>query len=219
MARLTVPTTFRPALAKLSSLSDESAAQLLSAINSSTPISNPRVMATRIGPSVPSISPEDLTQIVNALFSLSAVRVLHKVAIPSFVDDVGDSLQSKKSDVDVAALKSRLEKLLQADSLIVGAKASAIQREHPNVLVDARILTDLRPVFEDGPESLRGAVVVHMLKLTCIRTNEPAEFFFALDDGDLEILQKTIARAETKSKALRDFMEKSGLPSIDPIKE
>jgi hypothetical protein len=176
-------------------------------------------MAAHIGPLVSTIPPDDLKQILNALFSLSAVRVLSKVPVQSFLTDVGDSLQRKKGDVDLVVLKSRLEKLLQADALIVGAKASAIQREHPNVFVNARILTDLRPVFGDGPESLRGAVVVHMLKLTCIRSNEPEEFFFALDDGDLDALQKTIGRAETKSKTLRAFMRGTSLSSIDPIDE
>jgi hypothetical protein len=218
LARLAVPATFRPALAKLSSLTDESAQELLAAINASPPLSNPKTMASRIGLSVPSIPSEDLNRILRALFALSAVRVINKVPIPGFLDDVCESVSTKK-EVNAVALKSRLEQLLQSEPLILATKASAIQREHANVVVNARILTDLRPVFLDGPESLRGAVIVHTLKLTCIQASDHREFFFALDDDDLGTLQKTIIRAEAKSKALRAFTEKSGLPTIDPGEE
>lgn len=219
MARLTVPLAFRPTLAKLSSLPDEAIQELLAAIASATPISNPKTMASRIGLFVPSIPSEDLYQIFRVLFSLSAVRVINKVSMPGFLEDVCESLQTRKGG-NTAALKSRLEQLLQAETLILATKASAIQREHANVLVNARILTDLRPVFLDGPESLRGAVVVHTLKLTCVQASSDArEFFFALDDDDLAILQKTIIRAEAKSRTLRAFTEKAGLPTIDPREE
>jgi hypothetical protein len=216
LARLTVPNAFIPALAKLSSLPDESVGELISALNSSTPALSPKAMASRLGPMTPSIQPGDLNGILEALMSLSAVRYINNVPISSFLDDVCESLSAKKADVNTAALKSRLGQLLQTAPVALAAKASTIQREHPNVLINARILTDLRPVFGDSPESVQAAVVFHNLKLTYMQCNESREFFVALDDQDLAMLQKTVIRAEAKSKALRTFAEKSGLPDLEP---
>jgi hypothetical protein len=173
-------------------------------------------MAAKLSPLAPSIQPGDLNGILEALLSLSAVRYINNVPVSSFLDDVCESLSAKKADVNTAALKSRLGQLLQTGSVALAAKASAIQREHPNVLISARILTDLRPVFGDSPESVQAAVVFHNLKVTYMLCNEPREFFVALDDQDLAMLQKTVARAEAKSKALRTFAEKAGLPDIEP---
>ena len=219
MARLTVPSSLIPHLAKLSSLSDESAEELLSALNSSTPILNPKMMASKVAPLVPSIQPEDLDGILGALFSLSSVRTINNISISTFLDDVYESLSAKKNDLNLAALKSRLGKLLQSAPVILATKASTIQREHSSIFVNARIFTDLRPVFGNGPESVQAAVVFHNLKITYVQCNESREFFVALDDEDLAMLQKTIVRAEAKSKAMRTFIEKSGLPDIDPTND
>jgi hypothetical protein len=199
----------------LAGLSEEASSELSAAIGSSKPVLNPKKMASRIGTSVPSISAEDLTKILSALFSLSAVRVLNRVPIPEFLDDVCESLHAKKNDSNSRALRSRLEQLLQADSVLLASKASAIQREHSHVLMSARVLTDIRPVFGEGPESFQAAIVTHSLKLTSIHSNQVQESFFALDDDDLIMLQKTIARAEAKSKTLRAFIESSGLPNLE----
>ena len=216
MPRLTVPNSLIPPLTKLSSLSNEAAEELFTALNSSTPILNPKIMASKIGPLTPLIKQEELSAILGALLSLSAVRTANNISISGFLDDVYESLSVKKSDVDIAALKSRLGRLLQAPSVILAAKASAIQREHPSIFANARIFTDVRPVFGDGPESMQAAVVFHNLKVTYVQCNESREFFVALDDEDLVMLQKAIVRAEAKSKAIRAFIEKSGLPDIDP---
>ena len=128
-------------------------------------------------------------------------------------------MRARKSDFDATVLRSRLDELLQVESIVLASKASAIQREHPNVLMSARVLTDMRPVFGDGPESLQGGIVIHSLKHTSIHSNQVQELFFALDDDDLVMLQKTIARAEAKSRTLRSFLENSGLPNMEPTQD
>jgi hypothetical protein len=62
--------------------------------------------------------------------------------------------------------------------------------------------------------NLRNSVTESLL--TSIHSDEVMESFFALDDDDLTMLQKAIARAEAKSKTLRAFIEKAGLPNMEP---
>jgi hypothetical protein len=153
---------------------------------------------------------------LSALFSLSAVRSLERVELATLSGDVVESLQSRKPlDVNTDVLRRRLEDLLGCQSLSLGAKASALQREHEKVLLDVRVFSDLRPIFGDDAENLSGAVVVHMLKLSYMREGQRQEIFLALDDEDLEKMQKVIVRAEGKSKAIRKFLSAASLPDID----
>jgi hypothetical protein len=213
-----VPSALKPALLMLAELPEASAIALISAVRSLKTILNPKKMAAAIRPEVPSIAGNELESLLKALFSLSAARVTNTVSIASFLDDVCESLDlEKKGAPDL--LRSRLEQLLRAEPIVLASKASAIQREHSNVMLNARVLTDVRPVFGDGPEAIRGAVITHSLKLTYIHSGELEESFFALDDEDLAKLQKAIVRAEYKSKAIRLFMDKSGLLGMEQDSE
>jgi hypothetical protein len=214
---LTIPEVFRPALAKLDSLPEEAAEELISAVPSMAPALSPKSAASKLATVVKSVSSRDLTQIAAALMALSSVRVLNKVALPEFVEDVCTSLKAFQAPgiKDCAALKSRLLRLLESESLVLSAKASALQREHSNVLLDIRVISDVRPLFPDGPETALGAMLVHSLKLSYLHNGDSREFYVALDDNDLASLQKVISRAETKAKALKSIIAKAGLVDLD----
>jgi alpha/beta superfamily hydrolase len=77
------------------------------------------------------------------------------------------------------------------------------------------VVTDVRPVFPDGPEAVRGAMIVHSLKLSYLHNNESEEFFVAMDDDDLASLQKAVSRAEAKSKTLKGVITKAEMVDLD----
>ena len=84
-----------------------------------------------------------------------------------------------------------------------------MRTEDERVFCQARILTDLRPVFgqviEDGPKAM---VVVHLLKLTFHKGSEKhQEFFVSLDGDDLKTLRGLIDRAEAKAKTLKSSIK------------
>jgi hypothetical protein len=214
---LTIPEVFWPALSKLAALNEESARKLIDAMRSTPPVLNPKSMAARLADSVQTISVEDLADMAGAMLALSSVRVVNQVAVSEFVHDVCDSLKGPRAPqiANRDVLVSRLTELLEAEPLILGAKASALQREHTNVLISARILSDIRPVFADGPEAAQGATIVHTLKISYLHDNDAREFFVAMDDADLSTIQKIVSRAETKSKTLKDIIIKSGLVDLD----
>jgi len=217
LARITIPEVFRPALGSLASLPDEAAQELLSAIKRTAPVVNPKNMASRLAPGIESIPGRELADIMGALVALSSVRIVNRIAVHQFADDVSESLTAIKSfaSVDLNALKVRLRSFLETEQIILAAKAATLQREFPNVFIGARVVSDIRPVFADGPESAQGAVVVHTLKVAHVQGNESREFFVVLDDEDLATLQKAISRAEAKSKTLKSLIQKAELVDLD----
>lgn len=105
----------------------------------------------------------------------------------------------------------KLVSLLSVKPLNVSAKAIDLQTEDERVFCDARILTDLRPVFgSDSAATPEGLTIVHILKLGYDQGGERhRDFYVALNADDLQTLRKVIDRAEAKAKslknAIRDF--------------
>jgi hypothetical protein len=230
LARLSIPPVFRPALNKLGSLSDKVVDDLVIALCATVPVLNPKRLASKLAVAPESISADDLIEIVGALIALSAVRIVNQVPLPEFVEEVCRSLEAGKVTPKEKApsrvgeetatqrlerLRGRLSALLEAPPLILAAKASTLQREHTNILMSTRVITDIRPVFLDEPDSAQGAMIVHVLKLSYFHDSEPKEIFVAMDYDDLNDLERTITRAKAKSKTIRDIIAKADLTDLE----
>jgi hypothetical protein len=223
LARLSIPPVFKPALNKLGSLSDKAAHDLTEALHGTVPVLNPRKMASTLAVALESISADDLGEIIGALMALSSVRIVNQVSISGFVEEVCRSLETDKAPPQgdvvraqlVDRLRERLTALLGAQPLMLAAKASTLQREHTNILMDTRVITDIRPVFLEGPDSAQGAMIVHLLKLSYFHDNEAKEIFVAMDSDDLSELERTITRAKAKTKTLRDIMARTELTDLE----
>lgn len=217
LPNIQIPEVFRPGIAKLASLPDQSAAELLSALQASKPTLNARNMADGISTQTPSISREDVKAIVETLVALCAVRFINSIPLAEFIDSVLGALSryEKLKEINTETLRTRLPIFLQIDQLVLSAKAGALQRDHAAVFLAAHSITDIRPIFADSAGLPQGAVLVHTLKLSYLQENESRELFVAMDDQDLETLQKVINRSQEKGKALRVIIEKADLASLE----
>lgn len=110
-----------------------------------------------------------------------------------------------------------LVQILQSASIGVTSKALSVMTDHARVFRDARILTDLRPVFGQDPrQRLQAGVIVHTLKIDHRADHEEKEFFVALDSVDLDRLESLVRRAKLKEKALKKSSKISGLSILEP---
>lgn len=120
-----------------------------------------------------------------------------------------------KHDDPGSRLTMRIESLLNCDFVRLRSKASYVASEHERLFVSAQILTDLRPLFNDGvsgnPEP-EGALLTHTLSLHIVRSDGRHDnLYVVLDDNDLESLGQVIKRAKRKADSLKDKLEESGL--------
>ncbi len=87
------------------------------------------------------------------------------------------------------------------------SKGSDIVYQNERNYYRARILTDLRPVFGDSPDSPPKAFVAqHTLKIGYSIRGEFRNFFIALDSSDLDRLKEVVDRAIRKDRSLREFI-------------
>jgi hypothetical protein len=153
---------------------------------------------------VSGVSNSDLDLILTAMVSLSVVRWSRDIPVDSFVDDVAEAISVFDRAGDSQESKERLRRILLIESLLITSKAITIFTDYQRTLHGAKILTDLRYVFKDDPDTEPyGAVVAHLFKLTYHEDTEHKEFFVAMDDGDLEDLKDIIERAQAKARTIR----------------
>ena len=220
---LRVPKRYEGGLAKIRDLSDESTQELMSALPKSPTTINQDSLSSAVASMVDTIAASDVEEMIPALLALYALKNASQLAITDVAEGVARWMEESASDAlksspeERGAFESRLVELLGVDSLSVLARAGGLLLENEHTLLRARIVTDIRPVFEpNSPEAPpEGAVIVHMLKITYLDDNETREFFVALDTNDVSELSKQLERANLKAESLKSILAGTDVRYMD----
>jgi predicted amidohydrolase len=147
---------------------------------------------------------------LRAVFDQMGYETANDVAVAvAHSPDIGEG-------ADRELLSRRLAALLGAECVTLFAHAQDLLSEHDNVLAEARVLTDIRPLFnENQPDLIEGAVIGHHLRLRLLG-RDPRTVDVALDDVDLARLAEAIERASLKEKRLRSAVQDMGVPLVIP---
>lgn len=228
LARLSIPARHRAALSSIQSLSDDSVRQIRAMLDQAQAAMgravtkkagdsmDPDEIVTALQTSGAQVPIKNLTEVLEAVFSLYVVKSRRDISPDQFVSDVCDAMERiepaqriERRDRDEYARK--LLTLLNANSFAVVTKAIDLATEDERTFCQARILTDLRPVFgenvQDGPKAM---VVVHLLKLDFHQqgnARDHGEFYVSLNAAELNELKQVIERAEAKAKSLSPFLK------------
>jgi len=112
-----------------------------------------------------------------------------------------------KTNKETDLFQERLVRALSVESLASLGKALGLSGETERTFVGARILTDVRPIFDDGSSPrVEGFVVINTLKIDFHEGREHGEVYIALDSADLESLRKRVERAQAKTASLSETM-------------
>ncbi|MFY9951431.1 MAG: hypothetical protein WAK27_22210 [Candidatus Sulfotelmatobacter sp.] len=221
MATIKIPDRYKPGLAVLAALPEEVFNQVIATLDT-TP-SAPRgqkELTAWLSSEAKSVTPTDLRKLVDTLASLYRLRVKSNVTSEVLATDVADAA-SKDARLGTSAdiVRSRLTQLLAINALnLVDAKARELQLEAEHSFCDARMITDIRPVFgsnvSDSPEAM---IIVHTLKLgyhdSASQTHK--EMYVALDEDDIVTLTTLLKRTQDKTKALKKQMASVGIELVD----
>lgn len=107
--------------------------------------------------------------------------------------------------------------LLKTDSALSAiSKASDLLLEYENVFSNARVVTDIRPIFKSNIDrGLAGALIVHTLKIEYRDVTGSKEIYLTLDALDLLNFSEEFFRAEEKAKMLQSLLKQVNLPHLD----
>lgn len=158
------------------------------------------------------LSIEDLQNIffsVGSLISyIDSEKSLAEIVEDIFNVGIEEGLISK----EVTNFKSRLTYLLKDKHIYYASKGNSLKTEFGNVVINTKIITDVRPVFDielDGAP--KSALIIHNLHIH-YQSDEEAyhkDIFLALDSNDLKELKSAIDRATQKENSLKVMLEKA----------
>jgi hypothetical protein len=117
----------------------------------------------------------------------------------------------------VQDIASAFRDVLDSKLIRMSATANELSYDYANLTRHIRILSDIRPLFNEHAESIEGAVISHTLRLQYDSADGEHELSLALDEEDIAKLMRQCERALKKSSAARKLMEeKAGVPTILP---
>lgn len=216
-----IPEARLPALRLLAGLSEQRLQALIAAFEAATPALYgfdlaPEV-AKRSGLDVP-----EAEQVITALTSMY-FHLGHEEATPEeFAAEVCAglaTLENRPSAEHMKRLERILPRLLSIEPLAITAKALNVAQESAYTYCEARVVSDMRPVFRsDVRLEPAGVVIVHNLKILFHQGPEMREFFVTLDRDDLARLREVLERAALKEGTLRRFLAKTTARQLDAIK-
>lgn len=212
--RQSFPRDFLTSVGKLAALPEKQVLELAKAFESTPPTLQLPDYARAVSSKV-SISQEDVSEIVNALFVFYTVKYAQDDSLDDFLRDLSGVIERDERHAEVKwdELEPRLRTLLIFDETLgVAVKAGQLWFSHERTLSDVQIISDIRPIFtsnvEKGPTA---AMITHVLRIAYRDSEryERRDFYIALDAADIKKLRDALDRAEQKAKGLKSSVKES----------
>jgi hypothetical protein len=218
LVRVRVPEQHYAGFMALLSLEPGQSEELISAIESTPPTLPIEDFAAKVS-SKTSLAPKTIEDVVTVLVSLYALRRELSLTVGDFLNVIVDALDSSRptalrpSDGNWEPFRATLDKLLSlGPTLGILAKAAQLRTYEERIFHDARIITDIRPVFEADPEQLPvGGLIIHTLQITYHHEGSLKELHLAIDPEGVDKLRGLLNRADLKAKTLSSVLEKASL--------
>lgn len=203
-------------------LDNKSVQELLLVLGEETSVIEDPELSSKIASRVTTISPRDIDDVIEVLIVLYLLQARYESPVSEFAEDIcramdeSDVEELRLSDDERSRFKDRLIELLHLEAVSVGAKAIDLQRENERTFSDARIVTDIRPIFgTDLEETPAQAVIVHILKISYRERNRSRDFFVALDAADVSTLSRLLDRANSKAGNLKSFLDRTEMSYVN----
>ena len=174
-------------------------------------------LASAVGTSV-GLSLDDAQHILFTIWNLYRLQKRYDFSAVKLIDEVTASLDSQATDAWKTensgawkkardAIVSLLETMTDEHPLVVSGKAATLGQAHQSIFVEARIVTDVRPVFNSAADRVLESLIIHTLLIDYFDGVETRRTEFALDANDVASLRQLCDRAEGKATLLKGALK------------
>jgi hypothetical protein len=205
MPKLNIPDRHKAAIKKVLELSTDVILQLSNVLAGGGEL--PQPLRELLGP-----NPEAVVAAVRSLYQGKAYLDLPGESFAKALVDATRTLGLFMGE-DEDKVLARIMPLFSISSLEQEEKAHVLEREHACLFHEAKVLTDIRPIFGlDIDAEPEGTIIGHTLKIVYhTGFREHKELFLALDTKDLRQLAETVERATAKDRSLKNLLSNKGL--------
>lgn len=221
MPTIRIPDRHRPGIVKIRLVREEGFAELVWALENCPVVARFPLLSSRVASQVKLLSKTEIDEILRTLLSLASSLADSEVSVDKCASDLVEAMRaSEREDLRLSpenedVFKSRMARLLNISSLNMSAKACRVRTDYPRVFCDAKVLSDIRPVFDKPADKPIGSVINHSLRVEYHEGGDHKEFYVELDAEDLSKLKKIFERAETKAASLKAYLKDSNMPDLD----
>jgi len=218
-----IPERYRVGFAKLKLLTPQTVTSILQVVEQLPPTSKIKDMVSAITSHLPSVGREDAEVIVRTLYSLYVFRADAgpETTLSELVTSIVVAMQASGKDSlalqdkEKAEFQDNLTRLLGSTVLERSSKIQQLKTDYETLFYDAKILTDIRPLFADPKERPVSATITHTLKIVCHEAGgEHKELYFALSSEHIQTIKKVVERAEAKEESLRSLLKDMKLTDL-----
>jgi hypothetical protein len=210
---LVIPKEYEHGIGLIKSLPDSYVDRIAEVLNKGIPSTRFSDIVSAVQPILADFSREDVVALVDAVYSLYFQRSRMDVSVDGFLEDLLDAI--KESDnteirtvdaAELATLERKFKALLSARPLATRAKAHELHSDFANIFWEAKMITDIRPVW-DGDVSAKpeGIVITQTLKLEYADIDGSKELYLNMSEDDIELLMAVLLRAQQKRATLESL--------------
>jgi hypothetical protein len=155
--------------------------------------------------------------VVRLLLTLYTLRDRDDIEPDDVLGDAEEDSKAATGDaVDWQEVRQRVRELLSyTHSVGVTAKALDVRNEHERRFCEARVLTDVRPVFATNVRETPDAfILMHKLRIAYHQGRTIRSIYIAMDADDIQSLRDVLDRATAKEDTLGTLAEKSDVPVL-----
>lgn len=212
---ITIPDSEIQAFRKFSRADIDFLGKLVKKIAKKPPHINPEILIQSVAP-VLDHSEDQVRPILYLVCRLAFVQRRMDVEVNSFIEALTSDLSQRSnkewSREDKEGWLERIpilqEFLLPEGPIAIGAKASELLVEKPNILLKTRIITDVRPVFDDSGKKIQCVVPSHTMIIRFVDAGDLDEFHVAMDIEDLRLMRDHLERAIEKERVIRSELDR-----------
>jgi hypothetical protein len=169
--------------------------------------------------------PENGTALANLLFGIAGTFRRTPTSPKEFLDRMSNAIEAAAPEEPGlnkwGSCRPAIERLLSTHSVTLAAKALDISYDFERVYIAGRLLTSIRPVFDDPRESIVGSTIVQTLRIEYVAGNgDQSSISIAVDADDIRQLMTECERSLNKAKTAKTQIEhKWNLEAIIPGEE
>lgn len=140
--------------------------------------------------------------IAQLLFMVGASAQEPRVLLSNIAERIKDDHGSEVADVAAGFVGQ----LLDASNVLLGAKATALFEDNERLLLDSKLVVDVRPIFDPSNAGrIAASALLYKLRLTSRGAlgDDLESTIFTLRESDLKELSAVVERALKKAAAIR----------------
>ncbi|WP_040432991.1 hypothetical protein [Chlorobium ferrooxidans] len=151
-----------------------------------------------------------ISRLLISIYTLCRQRNLEiKILLEGLLSGIEstESGWTEKQISDWKDLQPHIERLFTINNVKSIVKALDLSYDYANLYQSAKILTDIRPIFDDSATEIQGSVISFTFRLYFDNLEGSKNISIALDVDDIKSLKATCVRALKKAKTAKKFMQ------------